>query len=85
MYFKGGDRYEGDWLNHKMEGKGIYFWAIGDIYQGDWKNDTLDGKGIFYYKNGDREMGDYIEGRAIGMHVRLRPNGTTLSERYPSS
>ena len=39
MYWKNGDRYEGDYKNDKREGKGIMYWNDGDKYEGDWKND----------------------------------------------
>ena len=36
MYLKNGDRYEGEWKNGKIEGKGIYCRNNGDRYEGDF-------------------------------------------------
>ena len=38
MYYKNGDRYEGDWKNDKKEGKGIYYYKNGDREMGDFSN-----------------------------------------------
>ena len=52
MYLKNGDRYEGEWKNGKIEGKGIYCRNNGDRYEGDFKNGKREGKGILYLNNG---------------------------------
>ena len=30
--------YEGDWVNGKEEGNGIFTYASGNIYDGEWEN-----------------------------------------------
>ena len=55
-------KYEGDYLNGKREGKGIYIYNSGDIYEGEYKNDLKDGYGIYKYNNGDVYEGNYKEG-----------------------
>ena len=42
VYFKDGNRYEGDIKNNKRDGKGIYYYNNGERYEGDWKNDKKD-------------------------------------------
>ena len=32
IYYKNGDKYEGDGKNNKKEGKGIYYWNNGNTY-----------------------------------------------------
>ena len=41
-YYNNGDRYEGDFRNHKKEGKGIYYYNDGDRYEGDFRNDKME-------------------------------------------
>ena len=53
MYYKNGDRYEGEWKNDDREGKGILYYKNGDRYDGEWKNDKREGKGILYYNKDD--------------------------------
>ena len=55
-------KYEGDYLNGKREGKGIYIYNSGDVYEGEYKNDLKDGFGIYKYSNGDIYEGNYKEG-----------------------
>ena len=53
------EKYEGDWINNKREGKGTMNWNNGDKYEGDWKNDKQEGKGIMYYSNGEKYDGEW--------------------------
>jgi len=39
------DRYEGEFKNSKMHGKGKYYYANGDTLEGNWADGKLDGKG----------------------------------------
>ena len=47
MYLNNGDKYEGDWINGKADGKGIMYFNDGERYESDWKNDERKGKEIF--------------------------------------
>ena len=55
-------KYEGEYLNGKREGKGIYKYNNGDKYEGEYKNDLKDGNGKYIYKNGDIYTGEYKNG-----------------------
>ena len=46
-----GERYIGQLINDKKEGKGIIYYNNGNKYEGDFKNDKFEGKGIYYYNN----------------------------------
>ena len=57
--YASGDRYEGEYKNGKMHGKGTYIWgpntkSAGDKYIGDWIDDMMTGEGIYIYASGDR-------------------------------
>lgn len=43
-----GDVYEGEWLDDKAHGCGIYTHTDGAKYEGYWKEDKQEGKGIIY-------------------------------------
>ena len=45
------------------------------MYEGEYKNDNMNGRGVYYYAEGNREMGDFINGKEIGVHLTLHPNG----------
>ena len=34
--FQNGNKYEGDYLNGKANGKGVYTWLSGEVYDGEW-------------------------------------------------
>ena len=72
-----GDRYEGQYKDNKMNGKGIYTSANGDRYEGEWKGDKKS-KGIMTWTNGDRYEGQYKDGKRHGQGVYIKADG----ERY---
>ena len=43
------NKYEGQIINGKKEGKGKFIYKNGCIYEGYFKNDKKEGNGIFYY------------------------------------
>lgn len=47
-YFR--SKYDGDWNDNKICGKGIYIWADGRQYEGDWLNNNMHGKGVYTWK-----------------------------------
>ena len=51
---RGGVRYEGDLVDNKMTGRGIYSWANGRMYEGDFIDGKRHGRGIFTFANKDR-------------------------------
>ena len=85
FYYNNGNRYEGDWKDNKREGAGILYYNKNDKrnrYDGDFKDNKREGKGIYYYNNGDREMGEYLNGKKIGIHVKLNINGEITHQKY---
>ena len=46
LYVVGWGSYEGDWVNDKKHGRGIFTWADGDRYEGDYLNGKMNGRGI---------------------------------------
>jgi hypothetical protein len=49
-----GDRYEGEFKDGKMHGKGTLNFADGKKYTGDWIEGKKTGRGVFTWRNGDR-------------------------------
>ena len=45
-------RYEGDYLDGKIHGKGVSTWADGSRYEGDWVYNKQHGKGVWTYGSG---------------------------------
>ena len=55
MLWPDGTKYEGEFVNGKMEGKGTKEWPNGNRYEGLWKNDVQHGPGIFFSKKTGKE------------------------------
>ena len=69
------NKYEGQIINGKKEGKGKYIYKNGSIYEGYFKKDKKEGNGIFYYANGDRYKGLFKEGFYQGKGIFYFHNG----------
>jgi hypothetical protein len=50
--YSNGDRYEGEFVNGKFHGKGIYTWPDGRRYEGEYENDKKHGYGSYYWPDG---------------------------------
>jgi len=69
FYNEKGERFIGELINGKKNGKGIIFYNDGSKYEGEWKNDKMEGKGIFYYSSGIKYEGDWKNGIKEGKGV----------------
>ncbi len=73
--FQSGASYEGEALNGKRHGKGIYRFTDGRIYEGDFVANERTGKGKMTWANGDVYEGDFIDGDRTGKGDYRWPNG----------
>ena len=70
--YKGGNSYEGSFVNDKFHGEsGVYKWADGDEYTGPWKDGERHGKGTFKNADGSVEYCLYETGRAKGDGIKM--------------
>jgi hypothetical protein len=56
------EKYEGEWVEGRMHGKGCYWYADGSMYDGQWALGKMHGKGIFIYPNGNRCASSAFDG-----------------------
>ena len=65
------DRYEGEYRDGKMNGRGIYFAVDGERYDGEFKDNARTGHGIYLTRRGDRYEGNFersvLQGPGIGV------------------
>ena len=59
-------RYEGDFVEGKFNGEGIYYWADGDRYVGDFADGAFHGYGIKYHADGTRQAGRWEHDNFVG-------------------
>ena len=69
--------YQGDMLNDKKHGRGIFRFASGDTYEGDYQNDKQHGKGVYRYADGSTYEGDYQDGKKHGRGMFRFVSGST--------
>lgn len=67
--------YEGERVNGKKEGRGIYKWKDGSIYEGEFKNDMMHGTGKLIVKNTVEYEGEFSKNRKNGTGVFKFENG----------
>jgi len=80
--YEGGNRYKGETLNGKPQGKGVFTTAKGDRYEGEFKNGTYEGKGIYTYANGKRHEVEWQNGKANGKGLYIYPNGDRIEGEW---
>ena len=54
-----GDKYFGEFRNHKRNGFGTYTWKNGNKYAGEFVNDKIEGQGTFTFNNGNKYVGPF--------------------------
>ncbi|CCW71408.1 unnamed protein product [Phytomonas sp. Hart1] len=69
-------RYEGDWVDDKMEGQGhLFFLQSGSSYEGGFRDGCFDGKGIYCWADGSRYDGEWRHNRMHGSGVYIDEDG----------
>ena len=59
LRYDNGNQYEGDFLEDKLNGNGVYTYLDGAIYTGQFKNDVFEGKGKIVFADGNTYVGDF--------------------------
>ncbi|GAB2230311.1 hypothetical protein Droror1_Dr00014572 [Drosera rotundifolia] len=68
--YNNGDVYEGEFVNGKCSGSGVYcYYLSSGRYEGDWVDGKYDGYGIETWSKGSRYKGQYKEGLRHGFGV----------------
>ena len=61
--------YDGELVNDKRNGKGIYYYPNGDKYEGDWFDDKINGNGIYTWSSGSKYLGEFQDNKRHGKGV----------------
>ena len=74
---RGTSSYEGDFVENKREGVGVYQWGSGDRYSGGFLNDQRHGKGVIEWASSRLDVCRFEEGKMVGEGVRWSADRTT--------
>ena len=66
-----GDSYEGEYMNDKKNGKGIYIWKNGSKYEGNFQNDYRHGYGQMRWQDGRTYKGNWLNGIEKNLLITL--------------
>ena len=81
--YQNGDTYEGDFLDGKREGRGVYRYASnGEKYDGDYKENEKHGLGRMTYSKAGEYNGFWENGRRHGEGVFNYTNGDIYSGNF---
>ena len=71
LFFYEGDKYEGEFNNDKINGKGIMTWDNGNKYEGEFKNNFFEGEGKLTFASKSYYQGQFVEGMQMGKGIYL--------------
>eukprot|EP00286_Rhodomonas_abbreviata_P022833 CAMPEP_0181311304 /NCGR_PEP_ID=MMETSP1101-20121128/13061_1 /TAXON_ID=46948 /ORGANISM="Rhodomonas abbreviata, Strain Caron Lab Isolate" /LENGTH=619 /DNA_ID=CAMNT_0023418017 /DNA_START=316 /DNA_END=2176 /DNA_ORIENTATION=- len=77
-----GSRYEGEWVDDMMTGRGFMVWADGRRYDGEWYENRCNGRGVLTYKDGRRYEGEYKMDKMHGRGVYIWAEGARYEGEY---
>ena len=75
------NQYEGEYVNDKKEGYGVFKWASGNVYRGQYRNDEREGIGEMRWTDGSVYVGMWIRGIQHGYGKMIFPDGA-MKEGY---
>ncbi|CAD8092861.1 unnamed protein product [Paramecium sonneborni] len=74
LEFPNGAIYQGQVLDGKRHGKGIYTWKDGTKYEGSFENDQINGFGIMEFADSRKYKGEWVNGEMEGFGQFIWPN-----------
>ena len=70
MIYKDGTKYQGEFINDKVEGYGLYYNKEGRlVYEGYWKNGKRNGIGIYHAEDGSIFKGEWANNIKNGVGI----------------
>jgi len=82
-----GNKYVGEWRDHKRHGQGTFTWGkdsewAGDKYVGEYKDGISHGQGTYTYADGDKYVGEYKDNIRNGQGTYTFASGNKYVGEY---
>lgn len=71
-------RYEGEYVNGRRSGFGVYYWRSGNRYAGSERDGRRNGAGVFRFADGTRFEGEYQDEKRSGYGVLWSAQGRVV-------
>ena len=81
-YKKKKDKYEGEFKDNNITGKGIYIWENGHIFEGNFLNGKMHGFGKYKWPEGGMYIGNYVNGTREGYGEFHWPNNKVFKGNF---
>jgi hypothetical protein len=81
-FYANGDHYEGETIDGKPTGHGIYTYANGNRYEGEFRDGKWNGRGIATFADGSRYEGEFHDDVLNGQGVITLANGTLYKGEF---
>ena len=69
------NQYEGEYIDDKKHGYGVFIWASGNIYKGEYFEDERHGSGEMSWTDGTKYIGEWWHGIQHGHGKMILPDG----------
>ena len=76
------EKYEGEFENNVINGKGFYQWKNGNSFKGNFINGKMNGIGLFLWKDGSKYLGNYKDNIKEGKGKFTWPNGKCFEGNF---
>jgi hypothetical protein len=60
------NHYDGEWLEGRRHGEGVFYYADGSRYRGSWEADRKSGRGVYTYADGRVYEGEFADDQLLG-------------------
>ena len=77
-----GSSFEGNFLNNKKDGEGIFRWQDGKVFFGKWLKDQKENEGELIYPHGGKLFGVWHEDSLNGEAVYITSQGLLQKLSY---
>ena len=77
--------YQGEFLEGRLHGRGLYKWAVGACYDGEFRDGNQHGSGTQTWPEGSRYLGEWLDGKRHGHGTFIWVNGDRYEGQWRNS